>query len=101
MVPGRGPLIRVGPKTPSPVCEEKKPALYLANLAHLIWQINVLRRSSFLYLAHQHISPFSTANSGVSHLYIAPLSFYGWIQELWKCENYISYLKRKIEDTMA
>ena len=73
----------------------RRSQLYIWQNWHIwIWQVNILRRSSFLYLAHQHISPFSTAKSGVSPLYIAPISFYGWRQEMWKCENYASYLTK-------
>ena len=93
-VPRRGPLIRIGPKTPS----TKKPALYLADLAQIyIWQIKNLRRRSFLFLVCQHIFlSFSHCQLwGQPSIYSPPpRPLDGWRQELWKCENYTSYLTK-------
>ena len=83
-VPGRGPVIRVGPKTPPPVCEEASSifgrigtsgfgrSTFWEEAPSYIWRINI-----------SHPFPLPTLGSAFS-IYSLPLSMGARNVEMWK-----------------
>ena len=54
-------VLRRGPNSDQRWPENTSPRL---GRSFYFWQVNILRRTSFLYLAHQHISSFSHCQLG-------------------------------------